>query len=716
MHALETEPKTKPCSCGGHNSCFCRGGQRDIQRHSHGPSPEPTASIDSVLAQPGQPLPSALRRRFERSFDHDLSDVRLHTDPLAAASADQLNANAWTSGRHIVLAAGQYAPGQVGGDRLLAHELTHVIQQRAAPEGSLPGTGLEYRGDNAAAEAHADGVAARVVSGSAAGPITATEPGIARTPKRKSSVTSVDVNGATKKITFHGAHPRSWALTDFDLDNGDYTATVHLQYTPVSKLILQLQNVAAGTRFQFSYAIMANEPDPMTMVDEGQILPVHATADPNAKRSKAADDQQQVTFKVAVVSEADFAAATGRSASELPDGQLVDGSSYTFTAPGVGFGALGARYPFPANTTGVLWTGSHMSDAAVVEGVPTVRGFRAPFRMHAMAYAERNLGLFGGAAGDTSFALNVGTPGTYAQDYWFMYSPGARLVHQGPIDTNLARGGAETIEAAAEKYNAAYRHSPPPSDNPAFERLSGGDPNYVCMPGQNCINMPGPEHSNMLGGRRMTINPDNPVDITTGNLVSTGEPFEFTSEGGRSYSGPGFARNADIWAKSVSERAAEGLTSTPIFSGMVVRGVLHTGGRVLLLYGIYESGKRILGASDDELPAVVVEEGATWLGGWVGSTLSAATLGAVACSETGPGAVICSAAFGIAGGIAGAIFGRNVAQEFIENAAGIGELLRNPAQLSNTATLMFGTPEGKRIMWQSQREEREARGENPGDF
>jgi len=465
----------------------------------------------------------------------------------------------------------------------------------------------------------------------------------------------------------------------------------------------------------------------MSMVAEGQVLPVHATADPARTRTpNPADDQRQLNFKVAVIGEYDFQAATGHPASELPEGQLVDGSAYSFSspgagspgviAPGAGIGTQLTRYPFPNNTTGVLWTGDHMADVAVVDGAATVRGFRAPLGLHLMSAAERRLGVFGGSAGDATYILNSGTPGTYAWDYPYLYSPGARLVHQGSVNQSVAESGAATIDAAIDSYDTIYRHSPPPPGNPAYERLSGGNPNYVCQPGVNCINGPLAEHTTMLGGRSMTINPDRPVDIATGNEVSTGEPFEFAAEGGRAYSGPGYARNADTWASAVEDRAAEGLTSTPIFAGMVVRGVLRDGGKVLLIYGIYESVKRIYEAPGEELPAVVFQEGSTWLGGWVGSTLTAAAAGAVVCSETGPGAVICSAAFGIVGGIAGAIFGRNVSQEVIDSLAGVGDLLRNPVELANTATLMFGTPAEKRIMWQWQREEREANGQDPDDF
>ena len=86
------------------------------------------------------------------------------------------------------------------------------------------------------------------------------------------------------------------------------------------------------------------------------------------------------------------------------------------------------------------------------------------------------------------------------------------------------------------------------------------------------------------------------------------------------------------------------------------------------------------------------------------------------CSEIGPGAVICGAVFGIVGGVVGgvvgAVFGRNLAEDLTENLSGIGDLLRNPAKLSESSVLMFGTPEEQRIYFEWKRFEQEQAGES----
>lgn len=89
--------------------------------------------VAEVLDSPGQPLDPATGAFMQARFGHDFSQVRVHTDPTAARSAGAIDARAYTVGRHIVFGAGQYLPGTWMGRRLLAHELTHVVQQRRSP-------------------------------------------------------------------------------------------------------------------------------------------------------------------------------------------------------------------------------------------------------------------------------------------------------------------------------------------------------------------------------------------------------------------------------------------------------------------------------------------------------------------------------------------------------------------------------------------------------
>ncbi|MFL6332512.1 MAG: DUF4157 domain-containing protein [Pyrinomonadaceae bacterium] len=108
-------------------------GHERLQMTHVGPGVEGSSaapsSIHEVLRSAGRPLDAAARTFMEPRFGHDFSRVRIHIDAEAAQSAGQLNASAYTVGDHIVFAEGRFAPSTPEGDRLLAHELTHVLQQ-----------------------------------------------------------------------------------------------------------------------------------------------------------------------------------------------------------------------------------------------------------------------------------------------------------------------------------------------------------------------------------------------------------------------------------------------------------------------------------------------------------------------------------------------------------------------------------------------------------
>jgi len=89
--------------------------------------------VNEVLSSAGQPLDTTTRAFMERRFNYDFRQVRVHTDSKAAESARDLNANAYTVGSNIVFGAGQFLPGTQMGQRLLSHELTHVVQQQRSP-------------------------------------------------------------------------------------------------------------------------------------------------------------------------------------------------------------------------------------------------------------------------------------------------------------------------------------------------------------------------------------------------------------------------------------------------------------------------------------------------------------------------------------------------------------------------------------------------------
>jgi len=178
----------RKCACGTHangagecDECKKQAGTLQRQASTSGPLPEVPAIVRDVLRSPGQPLDGVTREfmatRLDQNFSRvpmqsqaklavgppgdtyereadaavnrmtasavrstplcDFTNVRVHTDEKAAQSARAVNALAYTVGNHIVFGAGQYAPARAEGRRLLAHELTHVIQQGGSNSNTL---------------------------------------------------------------------------------------------------------------------------------------------------------------------------------------------------------------------------------------------------------------------------------------------------------------------------------------------------------------------------------------------------------------------------------------------------------------------------------------------------------------------------------------------------------------------------------------------------
>ena len=122
--------------------------------------------LDVIGSGGGQPLDRDTRAQMESSFGHDFSDVRVHTDQKATESAKSVHAQAYTVGNDIVFQGDNYSPGTAAGGRMLAHELTHVVQQRSGPvDGSPTAGGVSISHPSDRFEQAAEQTAHRVMAG-----------------------------------------------------------------------------------------------------------------------------------------------------------------------------------------------------------------------------------------------------------------------------------------------------------------------------------------------------------------------------------------------------------------------------------------------------------------------------------------------------------------------------------------------------------------------
>lgn len=140
MRLPEPSVQCASCACGA-KCAKCRTEQPEPQDESvqtkrvepgdsHGVEPPPI--VHEALRSTGQPLAASDAAFFGSRLGYDFTGVRVHSDARASESARALNAFAYTVGRDIVFAEGQYQPATTSGRQLIAHELAHVVQQRSA--------------------------------------------------------------------------------------------------------------------------------------------------------------------------------------------------------------------------------------------------------------------------------------------------------------------------------------------------------------------------------------------------------------------------------------------------------------------------------------------------------------------------------------------------------------------------------------------------------
>lgn len=152
----------RACACGGTpgptGECAeCRRKRLGLQR---APAPavaegKAPSSVHDVIRSSGQPLDERTRTDMESRLGFDFGDVRIHTGTAAQASADEVDARAYTVGNHVVFGEGAWVPHTREGRLLLAHELVHVMQQadagyQAAIEMGRPGDRHEVEAEHVA--------------------------------------------------------------------------------------------------------------------------------------------------------------------------------------------------------------------------------------------------------------------------------------------------------------------------------------------------------------------------------------------------------------------------------------------------------------------------------------------------------------------------------------------------------------------------------------
>ena len=142
-------------------------------------SEEERSPVHDVIGKGGgSPLDDSTRSSMESRFGQDFSDVRVHTDAKASESAESVGANAYTVGNEMVFRGGHFDSSSPSGQRTLAHELSHVVQQRSGPvDGTESSGGIRLSDPSDRFERAAESTADQVMSGPAPAPAAAASGG-----------------------------------------------------------------------------------------------------------------------------------------------------------------------------------------------------------------------------------------------------------------------------------------------------------------------------------------------------------------------------------------------------------------------------------------------------------------------------------------------------------------------------------------------------------
>lgn len=154
---------------------------------------QPSPVHDVVGKGSGSPLDDGVRNDMEGRFGQDFSDVRVHTDAKASESAESVGANAYTVGNDIVFRSGQFNAGSPVGQRTLAHELTHVVQQRSGPvDGSPAAGGIALSSPSDRFEQAADRSAEQVMSSGSQAALEEADESVQRVVQREAAEDEIE--------------------------------------------------------------------------------------------------------------------------------------------------------------------------------------------------------------------------------------------------------------------------------------------------------------------------------------------------------------------------------------------------------------------------------------------------------------------------------------------------------------------------------------------
>lgn len=562
------------------------------------PADEPDVAppiVDSVLRSAGQPLDDQSRTHLESRFGHDLSSVRLHTDATAARSAEAVGASGYTVGNHVVLGTG-YASGTASGQRLLAHELTHVIQQDGAPPrlaGSIP---VGQANDPQEHEAHA--TAERVVAGATVDVRRGSGPAVRRQPAPQPAI--------------RRSGPVDWkrgmrATLLADVATGFESRKVVKAGTLVEVVanpgfgIIQVQPVDAKARAKEALQVNDLKLDPVDSATQ-VVVPV------------------PIEYELLdVESGTNWGAAGGRSVA-------------------IG-GARGLGYlvspPVRSAADPLLPLASRLRAGAEPLGVA---GDVATLERYLTSPVKELTPRFASEASELLLQEYVG------QSWWQNnFALTQRQLSELPgLVARASQNGLASLAPAEQQLVQTFLQAHAQSVASAGQKIASPALSTTAREGLSAVGEAAPFFRRAPYVVRIRVPADAVLDVNA-------------AMGARRM--PSLVYEAEMLVFTDARGSITSVRPNPVGALGRATPVLRWAGRGLLVIGAAISIGRIATATPKELPRVIGEEGGGWLGAAGGSALGAGACIAFGIVTEGIGLVICGLAGGIGGGLGGSYLG-----------------------------------------------------------
>jgi hypothetical protein len=567
--------------------------------------------VDSVLRADGESLDDRSRSVMESGFGRDFSAVRLHTGALAARSADAVGANAYTVGNHVVMGAG-FVAGSGQGQRLLAHELTHVIQQENAP-GATGGLPVGSAHDPLEHEAHA-----------AADRVTAGAP--------------VRVSGAGGRVVRRDPKPKIRASGPVDWKPGMRATLLNDEVTGIDKTqrtfkagtvvevvanpgfgVIQVQPVDPKARGKEPLQVNDIKLDPVGVKENPALVPVpvqYELLDPGTN----------------------WGAASARSTSI----GAARGIGYLLSPPVRG--GLDPLLPLASRL------GSGTSGPLGISGdvVTLERYLTSPAKELTPRYASEMAELF--------FQQKAGQS-------WWQNNFGLTERQLGEVPglvVRMSRGGLESLAPAEQQLVLTFLQAHAQNVSAAADKIASPALSTTVREGLSAVPEAAPFFREAPYVVRIQVPVEAALDVnaTMGaqrlqSLVYEAEVLVFTDARG----------------------AITNVRPNPVSALGRAAPTLRWVGRGFIVLGAAISVGRIATATPEELPRVVGEEGGGWAGGLGGSALGAGACILFGIATEGVGLFLCGLAGGIGGGLGGSALGGKIGEGIGNRARGTGQVI-----------------------------------------